>query len=93
MSDLGKNKDFTKFQKSLTSVNAALVGIKLLLLTALTVAVAADLLLNLLINFDANIFSLKDVFEMASAFVLRNMRLHLTEKKYNVNVSSAAMFT
>jgi hypothetical protein len=42
-------------EKNLTSVNAALVGIKLLLLTALTVAVAADLLPNLLINLVANI--------------------------------------
>ena len=46
----------SKWLKNLTNVNAARVGIRLRLLTALTVAVAADLLANREMNFVANIF-------------------------------------
>ena len=51
------NHKFTnsKWLKNLTNVNAARVGIRLRLLTALTVAVAADLLANREMNFVANI--------------------------------------
>ena len=69
-------------KKNLTSVNAALVGIKLLLLTALTVAVAADLLPNLLINLVANILKFLGKKIVKWPLFLVASRLHLTEDSY-----------